>query len=68
MGPHLGFTDDNISLLHAELYDSAWVNETFPSGKDWEAVLTAAAGKNFDIFYSYVGMRAYSCAAVLIAD
>lgn len=45
MGPHLGFTDDDINLLHSSLYDSAWVSATFPSSKDWNAILAANAGK-----------------------
>lgn len=44
MGSHLGFTDYNVTLLHPELYDSEWVEATFPADKDWKAVLESNAG------------------------
>ena len=50
MGPHLGFTDEDINLLHADLYDSTWKDATFPPGKDWNAILAAAAGKIFTLW------------------
>ena len=44
MGPHLGMTDENITLLHPELYPQDWYNNTFV-GTDWEAVLDNHTGK-----------------------
>ena len=44
MGPHLGMTDENITLLHPELYPQDWYNATF-LGTDWEAVKNSRPGK-----------------------
>ena len=43
MGPHLGMTDQNITLLHPELYPQDWYNATF-LGTDWEAVKNSRPG------------------------
>jgi len=43
MGPHLGMTNESISLIHPELYPSQWVNDTFEE-TDWDAVLANHTG------------------------
>ena len=45
MGPHLGFTDENITLLHSELYPQDWYNKTFLN-TDWQAVLNNVSGNS----------------------
>ena len=45
MGPHLGMTYDNISLIHSDLYPQQWYNDTF-LGQNWTAVLEQYDGKS----------------------
>lgn len=46
MGPHLEMTDENVTLLHPELYPQDWYNDTF-SGTDWDAVRANHTGESW---------------------
>ena len=39
MGPHIGMTDEDINLLHPDLYPADLVNDMF-TGTDWNATLS----------------------------
>ena len=42
MGPHLGFADENMTLLHPELYPSDWASAVMAI--NYTAVLEANSG------------------------
>lgn len=59
MGPHLGFTDENATLLHPELYPEDWYNDTFLN-TNWQAVLTNTSGDQcfVNVFFSAIDYAA----------
>lgn len=44
MGPHLGFTNADNTLVHPELYPDDWYNSTF-IGTDWDALRSSVTGE-----------------------
>ena len=58
MGPRIGMTDDNITLLHPEHYPQDWYNDTFVD-TDWEAVLNGHEGTIFRSVFIIIQFRKY---------